>query len=236
MSRKKSLATAGVVSLIVPLGFTLLGHDRRASDNRPVSAIATVMPAASANTPGQPSTSTIDGEPTVVTTTQPSADVESATAAAVRFLELDEQLLPPVGASKARVLIESVAASSERRRLGDLAADEQDRVAAKGDLGDLRLRIAPIAARTRDCGIDTCTVDIYFLRLWSFPGKGALDDYATAEVHVRREAGGWRLVRSSVIDGPYPAGPFGARSGQSVGGAASFESALNGFTDEGLAS
>ena len=148
----------------------------------------------------------------------------------MRFLNLDEQLFPSTSPENARALTESIAASAERGRLGAQAADHQRQILAKGDLGGLKLRIAPIVSRTRDCSEVLCTVDVYFLRLWSFPGQGALDDYATAEIHVVLEDNEWRLQRSSVIDGPYPAGRYSSRP-TSVIAAKSFESALVGFTD-----
>ena len=84
---------------------------------------------------------------------------------------------------------------------------------------------APASATTR-----RCTVDVYFLRLWSFPGQGALDDYGTAEIHLVREDNQWRLDDSSVIDGPYPAGRYSARPNLAVN-ASAFESTLAGFSD-----
>ena len=73
-----------------------------------------------------------------------------------------------------------------------------------------------------------CTVDVYFLRLWSFPGRVALDDYATVEIHVVRENDDWRLRSSSLIDGPNPAGRFSNRNASF--NAPAFESALRGST------
>ena len=69
----------------------------------------------------------------------------------------------------------------------------------------LTLRIAPIVTRARNCDDTMCTVDLYFLRLWSFPGRVALDDYATVEIHDVRENDDWRLRSSSLIDGLNPA-------------------------------
>ncbi len=157
--------------------------------------------------------------------------LESPTHAALRFLDLDEELFPPVTPEKARALTESIASKSERQRLGDLAEEHQRQTLAKGDLEGLILRIAPIATQTRTCTPTTCTVDVYFLRLWSFPGKGALDDYATVEIHVVLEDEQWRLDSSSLIDGPYPAGRFSPRPNASFN-APSFEATLDGFTDK----
>ncbi len=161
--------------------------------------------------------------------------IESPTHAALRFLDLDEELFPVVTSEKARALTESISSSRSRERLGELAEANQRQVLAKGDLQGLTLRIAPIATRTRDCTTTACTVDVYFVRLWSFPDKGALDDYATAQINVIMEDNEWRLDSSSLIDGPYPAGRFTERPNASLN-AGSFEAALNGFTDKDMTS
>ncbi len=170
---------------------------------------------------------------TLPATSAPSRPVsaESPTHAALRFLDLDEELFPPVTPEKARALTESIASTRNRDRLGNQAEDHQRQTLAKGDLAGLKLRIAPIATRTRSCSDTACTVDVYFLRLWSFPGRGALDDYATVEIHLVREGDEWRLDSSSLIDGPYPAGRFSARPNASFN-APSFEATLTGFTDD----
>ena len=73
----------------------------------------------------------------------------------------------------------------------------------------------------------------FLLRLWSFPTKGALEDYATAEVKLVWENGEWRLADSSVIDGPYPVARFSARP-TLASTATRFEETLAGFNDEDL--
>jgi hypothetical protein len=156
--------------------------------------------------------------------------VESPVDAALRFLDLDEELFPPVTPQKARALTESIASDASRTRLGQQAFDHQTQIIARGDLAGLRLRIAPIVFRTRDCTAALCTVDVYFLRLWSFPDKGALDDYATVEIHVVYEHDDWRLASSTLVDGPYPAGRFSARPTTSLN-AKAFETILNGYSD-----
>ncbi len=155
---------------------------------------------------------------------------ETPVAAALRFLDLDEELFPPVSPEKARALTESIVSDASRSRLGQQAFNHQTQTIAKGDLAGLTLRIAPIVHRTRDCTPTACTVDVYFLRLWSFPDKGALDDYATVEIHVVYEHDQWKLESSTLVDGPYPAGRFSARPNASLN-AKAFETILNGYTD-----
>ena len=157
----------------------------------------------------------------------------SATGAAIRFLKLDENLFPPVSGEKSRALTESIASTVSRSRLGREAFDHQTQTLAKGDLAGLKLRIAPIAARTRICGPAACTVDVFFLRLWSFPGQGALDDYATTTINLVYENGSWRLASSSLIDGPYPAGRYSAHPATTANSKV-FETDLAGFTDSQL--
>jgi hypothetical protein len=192
----------------------------------PPTTQSTSPPVEGNRTAASVTTSTV---PAASTTSRPMTD-ETPTHAALRFLDLDEELFPPVTPDKARALTESIASLGSRERLGDQAADHQRQTLAKGDLAGLTLRIAPIVTRTRNCTDTVCTVDVYFLRLWSFPGRGALDDYATVEIHVVRENDEWRLDSSSLIDGPYPAGRFSARPNASFN-APSFETTLSGFTD-----
>ena len=93
--------------------------------------------------------------------------VESPTNAALRFLDLDENLFPPVTPEKARALTDSIAFIETRDRLAAQAEDHQRQIIVKGDLADLTLRIAPIVTRNRDCNDTARTIDVYFLRLWS---------------------------------------------------------------------
>ena len=202
---------------------------------------STPVPAASTSTTPRPASTPVDGDETASTLAAPPVPatstpgrpvtVETPTHAALRFLDLDEELFPPVTPEKARALTESIAAAGSRARLGDQAEDHQRQTLAKGDLAGLKLRIAPIATRTRRCTATACTVDVYFLRLWSFPGRGALDDYATVEIHIVKENDEWRLESSSLIDGPYPAGRFSTRPNASFN-APAFEATLAGFNDD----
>ena len=156
-----------------------------------------------------------------------------AVHAAVRFLELDEQLYPAITPETARTMSDSNTSTGARKRLGDRAETHQREILAKGDLQGLSLRLAPISTRVRNYNTSKATVDIFLLRLWSFPTKGALDDYATAEVRLVWENGEWRLEDSSVIDGPYPVARFSARP-TLASTAALFEQSLAGFDDEDL--
>ena len=95
------------------------------------------------------------------------------------------------------------------------------------------LRLAPISVRVRNHTTTRSTIDVFFLRLWSFPGKGALDDYATAQIDLTWEDNAWRLNDSSVIDGPYPVSRFSARP-VIASTAKRFEQVLAGFNDKEL--
>lgn len=163
-------------------------------------------------------------------TTSQSQVPETPTSAALRFLDLDEELFPPVTTEKARALTEGIASAKTKAKLVALAEEHQRQVLAKGDLAGLTLRIAPIVSRTVSCKAESCIVDVYFLRLWSFPGQGALDDYATVEIHIVNENNEWKLESSSLIDGPYPSSRYSARPNLGMNGKA-FESTLAGYTD-----
>ena len=176
---------------------------------------------------------TTQPKPAAIYTTEGTRSKVGAVHAAVRYLELDEQLFPAVSPETARSMSDSITSAGARRRLGDRAETHQREILAKGDLQGLTLRLAPISTRVRNYSTSTATVDIFLLRLWSFPTKGALDDYATAEVLLVWENGEWRLADSSVIDGPYPVARFSARP-TLASTAARFEQSLTGFIDEDL--
>jgi hypothetical protein len=156
-----------------------------------------------------------------------------AVRAAVRFLELDERLFPTASPEESRTLTESITSAGASKRLGDRAEMHQREILAKGDLEGLTLRLAPISTRVRKYSDTSVTVDIFLLRLWSFPTKGALDDYATAELKLVWENNEWRLNDSSVIDGPYPVARFSARP-TLASTAAQYEETLAGFDDQDL--
>ena len=176
---------------------------------------------------------------TAATTTTKSASPDtgrtetSAVHAAIRFLELDEQLFPNATPERARALSESITSNASRRRLGDRAEKHQREILAKGDLEGLVLRLAPISTRARNHFTKSSTVDVFFLRLWSFPTKGALDDYATAQIDLVWENDTWRLADSSVIDGPYPVARFSSRP-IIASTAKRFEDTLAGYDDTAL--
>jgi hypothetical protein len=177
---------------------------------------------------------------TAATTTTPtpaSPDTDrsetSAVHAAIRFLELDQQLFPDATPEQARTLSESITSNTARRRLGDRAETHQREILAKGDLEGLVLRLAPISTRVRNHTAKSSTVDVFFLRLWSFPAKGALDDYATAQIDLVWENDEWRLADSSMIDGPYPVARFSSRP-IIASTAKRFEDTLAGYDDTAL--
>ena len=174
---------------------------------------------------------------TTITHVSDSTDQDRTPAgavhAAIRFLELDEQLFPTASPEKARALTDSITSTGSRRRLGDRAEQHQREILAKGDLEGLLLRLAPISVRVRNHTTKQSTVDVYFLRLWSFPSKGALDDYATAQIDLVWENNQWRLKDSSVIDGPYPVARFSSRP-IIASTAKRFEDTLAGFDDKDL--
>lgn len=229
--RRTTIAIAITAAVLaITTGYRILSND-------PVPSPVVIEPAPSTEQQAEPATvqpepSTLGVAPNTTspgTTEQPKTP-ETPTQAALRFLDLDEELFPPVTAEKARALTESVASGKSKAKLAALAEEHQRQVIAKGDLAGLTLRIAPIVTRTRSCNTETCIIDVYFLRLWSFPGQGALDDYATVEIHVVNENNEWKLESSSLIDGPYPSGHYSARPNLGMNGKA-FESTLAGFND-----
>ena len=219
-----AIALAGLVATTG--GWQLLHRHSTNSSSKPAALNTATIPNGSVSAP-------MISVPKVSEVRVSDTSARSAVHAAVRFLEFDERLFPAASPEQARALSDSITSTGARTRLGDRAEAHQREILAKGDLAGLTLRLAPIATRVRNHTASTATVDIYLLRLWSFPAKGALDDYATAEVRLVWENNEWRLTDSSVIDGPYPVARFSARPvlGST---AARFEQILDGFTDEDL--
>jgi hypothetical protein len=190
------------------------------------SSVGSSMPPSETTTPTTAVTANV-----AVVADEPSK--ANAIQTAVRFLETDENLFPRATPAEARSLSDSMTTTGASTRLGDRAEQHQREALAKGDLEGLTLRIAPISARARKYTNQHATVDVFFLKLWSFPSKGALDDYATAQLDLVWENNTWRLDDSSVIDGPYPIARFSTRP-IIASSAARFESTLAGFDDNEL--
>ena len=226
--RRTTIAAITLAGIVATTGAWQLLH--RGSKPAPISPTTP----SSAATTNATSVSAPTTQPTkAINTAEGSRSKVGAIRAAVRFLELDEQLFPAVSPEAARSMSDSITSTGARKRLGDRAETHQREILAKGDLEGLTLRLAPISTRVRNYSTSAATVDIFLLRLWSFPSSGALDDYATAEVLLVWETGEWRLADSSVIDGPYPVARFSARP-TLASTAARFEETLAGFNDEDL--
>ncbi len=231
--RRTLLVGIGLTTVIAITAGWQLTH--RTSVGQPTAAeTSTVGTSPGSSTPRSETVATT----TVVTANDASRiaaepSESNAVQAAVRFLETDENLFPRATPAEARSISDSIASSTARTRLGDRAEHHQKEALAKGDLEGLVLRIAPISARVRKYTKQSATVDIFFLKLWVFPTKGALDDYATAQLDLVWENNSWRLDDSSVIDGPYPIARFSTRP-MVASSAARFESTLAGFEDKGL--
>ena len=227
--RRTTIAAITLTALVATAGaWQLLHRGSKPPPTTPSTSADQTTNATSVSAPTTPpKTAAIDAAE------EGSRSRVGAVHAAVRFLELDEQLVPAVSPETARSMSDSITSTGARKRLGDRAETHQREILAKGDLQGLSLRLAPISTRVRNYSTNAATVDIFVLRLWSFPAKGALDDYATAEVRLVWENGEWRLADSSVIDGPYPVARFSARP-TLASTAARFEQSLAGFDDEDL--
>lgn len=228
--RRTLLIGAGLTSVIALTAGWQLTH-KSSAPQQSVASTNSDEPPGSFTPPPEldATTTTAKAKPADADVTRPSK--ESAVRAAIRFLETDENLFPRATPAEARSLSDSITSNAARTRFGDRAEQHQRVTLAKGDLEGLILRIAPIGARTRTYTNQRTTVDVYFLKLWSFPAKGALDDYATAQIELVWEDNGWRLDDSSVIDGPYPVARFSTRP-IIASSAARFEGTLEGFDDK----
>jgi hypothetical protein len=230
--RRTFLVGVGLAVVIATTVGWQLTH-QPSTPSQPTTEVTAVDDSAGSFTrPSEPIT------PTTVITANVVADVggpseANAIQTAVRFLETDENLFPRATPAEARSFSDSVASSAAKQRLGERAEKHRRETLAKGDLEGLILRVTPIAARVRKYTSQRATVDVYVLRLWSFPSKGALDDYATVQLYLVWENNAWRLDDSSVIDGPYPVARFSTRP-IIASSAARFESTLTGFDDKDL--
>ena len=230
----RRIAVIGTALAAIIASTTVWELTHRTSQNGSAEPSAKVVVAETVGSSTPPSATTTFTATTAIST--PSNGERSkvgATRAAVRFLKTDETLFPSATPVQARALSDSMTSTRSRARLGDLAEQHQRDTLAKGDLEGLILRLAPIASRVRNYTDDHATVDIYFLRLWSFPSKGALDDYATVQLDLVWEQNNWRLNDSSLIDGPYPVARFANRP-IVASSAARFESTLAGYDDEAI--
>jgi hypothetical protein len=230
--RRTFLVGVSLTAVIATTVAWQLTHQPSQPSQPPTEVTAVDDPAGSFTPPSEPIT------PTTVITANVVADVggpseANAIQTAVRFLETDENLFPRATPAEARSLSDSIASSAAKQRLGERAEKHQRETLAKGDLEGLTLRVAPITARVRKYTNQRTTVDVYVLRLWSFPSKGALDDYATVQLDLVWENNAWRLDDSTVIDGPYPVARFSSRP-IIASSAARFEPNLARFDDKDL--
>ncbi len=229
--RRTWVIGAGLAAVVATAALWQATHRSGRSNDPVVSAAVSTTPLA---TPTSSVGSSLPaGVQTAELTTPGPLSEKDAVRAAVRFLELDEELFPAVSPARARELSDSIASSAARTRLGDRAEANQRERLSNGDRAELVLRIAPITARVRNLTAGAAKVDVYFVKLWSFPGKGVLDDYATVQIDLVAEGGQWRLSDSSVIDGPYPVARFSARP-VIASSAARYEEILAGFDDTDL--
>ena len=183
--RRTTIAAISLTGIVATTGaWQLLHRGSKPPPTTPTTpSAAETTSATSVSAPTtQPTKATIDAA-------DGSRSRVGAVHVAVRFLELDEQLFPAVSPETARTMSDSITSTGARKRLGDRAETHQREILAKSDLQGLTLRLAPISTRVRNYSTSTATVDIFLLRLWSFPTKGALDDYATAEVRLVWENG-----------------------------------------------
>ena len=229
--RRPLLIGVGLVTVITATAGWQLTH-RSTPPTQEAEAAVTEGPDGSSTQPAEPITTTMANGPQPVEKDGAIRPTRAnAARTAVRFLETDENLFPRATPGEARSISDSITSQAARARLGDRSEQHQRDVLAKGDLEGLVLRIAPISSRVRTYTGQRATVDVYFLRLWSFPAKGALDDYATVQLDLVWENDEWRLDDSAVIDGPYPVGRFSTRP-IVASSAARFEATLADFDDK----
>lgn len=168
-----------------------------------------------------------------VTTVQrdvgPSTEsTESAVlAAAVRYLELSEDL----------VEMSPAEAASVQRRIS--TADAADRLAVdvEAQLAELieefpaglTLWVAPISAFTRPVG-DEWEVSIWYVQVVAITGETVRDIWKTVTYRLADHAGEWKIADKVSVSGPTPA----SSAATVVTPAVALAAMLGGFDDDGL--
>ena len=104
-------------------------HDNTAK-SKPTAVTTTPVTADGSSTP--PSATVATTITHVSDSTDQDRTPAGAVHAAIRFLELDEQLFPTASPEKARALTDSITSTGSRRRLGDRAEQHQREILAKG--------------------------------------------------------------------------------------------------------
>ncbi len=150
-----------------------------------------------------------------------------ARAAAVAYLEATEEAvtMTPVEAAAAQRRIATAGfaelfAADTEQRMNELIASVP---------GGIRLRVAPIAARSVADG-DDWLVSVWYAQAITLIGEGVVDDWRTAHYRMRWEDDTWKIASFESNRGPMPGRGTQAASATPI----EFEALLSGFTDDGL--
>jgi len=150
-----------------------------------------------------------------------------ALAAAVSYLEATEEAvtLAPVDAGAAQGdmatadFADEFAADTERR-MSELVAAVP---------GGIRLRLAPIEARSVPDGADWL-VSIWYVQALTLVGDAVVDDWRTANYRMRWQDDTWKIASFESNRGPMP----GRGTQPASATPTQFEALLSGFSDAGL--
>ena len=150
-----------------------------------------------------------------------------ARRAAVAYLEMTEVAveLAPAGAG-------ALAAGMASAEFRDQHAEDTE--AAMIELAEtipagIRLRLAPIAARSAPAG-DSWDVAVWFVEAITIGTEGVVDDWRTATYRLVWEDDTWKIDSFDSVRGPMPGRGTQPASETPSG----FEAVLSGFSDEGL--
>lgn len=181
-----------------------------------------------------PTASLASTSTTSVVFAQPDHAGESETElgarrAAVRFLELTEVVVTETPDAAAEVQ-RSISTTRSAGRLAGEVSHKLEVIQAQAPDG-VRVHVAPIAARATARGVGW-DVSIWYVQVTQYGNEVAVEHWVTATYSLVWESGEWRMDDLASSAGPIPARPANATPSP-VG---AYARALEGFTDEGIAS
>lgn len=150
-----------------------------------------------------------------------------ARRAAVAYLEMTEVAveLAPADAGALAAGMASVGYRDQHAQDTEAAMVELAETVPAG----IRLRLAPIAARSAPAG-DGWEVAVWFVEAITIGTDGVVDDWRTATYRLVWEDDTWKIDSFDSVRGPMPGRGTQPASETPSG----FEAVLSGFTDEGL--
>lgn len=205
----------------------------------PGSAPASVDPAVTVGSGVEPSAAAVVAAPDVAAPSPATADAgpedapsrgeAGAAAAALRFLELTEDVARMAPAEAAAVQRSISTEASADRLAGEVGATLTD-VALSVPAG-VTVEIAPLGSYARPAG-DGWEVSVWYVEVVVYGDELAVEQWRTATYSLEWEAGEWRMADLVSSDGPTPVRPASAVASTT----AELVTATGRFSDDGWGS